>query len=172
MDSRGMLYREQTGTVDNVIGKAVATVVVTPYNVTYDANPHTATYTVTGVTGDTAAAGSSINVTATTHTAAGTYTGDSWSFTGGTNYTDQTGTVDNVIGKAVATVVVTPYNVTYDANPHTSTYTVTGVTGDTAAAGSSINVTATTHTAAGTYTGDSWSFTGGTNYTDQTGTVD
>ena len=45
------------------------------------------------------------------------------------------------IGKANATVVVTPYSVTYDANPHTATYTVTGVGSDTAAAGSSINVT-------------------------------
>ena len=59
---------------------------VTAYNVTYNGMPHTATYTITGVGSDTGAAGSSINVTDTTHTNAGTYNGDSWSFTGGTNY--------------------------------------------------------------------------------------
>ena len=75
--------------------------------------------------------------------------GDAWSFTGGANYNNQNGTVDDIIDKANATVVVTAYNVTYDANPHTATSTVTGVDGDTAAAGSSINVSGTTHTAAG-----------------------
>ena len=81
--------------------------VVTPYNVTYDANPHTATYSITGVGRDTAAAGSSINVSGTTHTGAGSYNGDAWSFIGGANYNDQNGTVDDFIGKANATVVVT-----------------------------------------------------------------
>ena len=101
-----------SGTVDDYIGKANATVVVTAYSVTYDGNPHTATYTVTGVGTDTAAAGSGINVSGTTHTAAGTYNGDAWSFTGGTNYNNQNGTVDDYIGKANATVVVTAYSVT------------------------------------------------------------
>ena len=107
---------------------------------TFDANPHTATYTVTGVGKDTGAAGSSINVSGTTHTGAGTYNGDAWSFKGGANYNDQNGTVDDFIGKADATVVVTAYNVTFDANPHTATYTVTGMGTDTGATGSSINV--------------------------------
>ena len=120
-------YNNQSGTVDDCIGKANATVVVTAYSVTFDANPHTATYTVTGVGTDTAAAGSSIDVSGTTHTGAGTYNGDPWSFNGGANYNNQNGTVDDIIGKADATVVVTAYSVTYDANPHTATYTVTGV---------------------------------------------
>jgi hypothetical protein len=168
----GANYNDQNGTVDDFIGKANATVVVTAYSVTFDANPHTATYTVTGVGTDTAAAGSSINVSGTTHTGAGTYNGDPWSFTGGANYNDQNGMVDDFIGKANATVVVTAYSVTFDANPHTATYTVTGVGTDTTAAGSSINVSGTTHTGAGTYNGDPWSFTGGANYNDQNGTVD
>ena len=168
----GTNYNDQSGTVDDFIGKANATVVVTAYSVSFDANPHTATYTVTGVGTDTGAAGSSINVTGTTHTGAGTYNGDAWSFNGGTNYNDQSGTVDDFIGKANATVAVTAYSVTFDANPHTATYTVTGVGTDTGAAGSSINVTGTTHTGAGTYNGDAWSFNGGTNYNNQSGTVD
>ena len=103
---------------------------------------------------DTGAAGSSINVSATTHTSAETYNGDAWSFNGGTNYNNQNGTVDDLIGKANATVVVTAYNVTYNGMPHTATYTITGVGSDTGAAGSSINVSLTTHTNAGTYNGE------------------
>ena len=233
-------YQRASGTVSDVINKANATVVVTPYNVTYDGTAHTATYTVTGVGSDTSAAGSSIALS-TTHTNAGTYASDSWSFSGGTNYNDigaqtitdiikqavasvtvtpysvtynagahtaagaatgvgglglsadlslsgtthtnagtyggdswtftdpagnyqsASGSVTDIINKANATVVVTPYNVTYDGNGHTATYTVTGVGTDTSAAGSTIALS-TTHTNAGTYASDSWSFSGGTNY--------
>jgi hypothetical protein len=35
--------------------------------------------------------------------------------------------VDDHIGKANATVVVTAYNVTYDGDPRMATYTITGV---------------------------------------------
>ena len=226
-----------------VIGKANATIKVTPYNVTYDATAHTAAATITGVGSDTAAIGTSITLSGTTHTTAGTYSTDSWSFAGGTNYnsiaattiTDTIGkatsttttvgaapftydstthsggsgtvigvgglstgatsvtytgdqvdagsysvtahyagdanhlasdgaAVSIVINKANATVVVAPYNVTYDAAAHTATATITGVGTDTAAAGSSITLSGTTHTAAGTYSTDSWSFAGGTNY--------
>ena len=78
---------------------------------------------------------------------------------GGANYNNQSGTVDDYIGKADATVVVTAYSVTYDGNPHTATYTVTGVRDETGAtAGQRIDVTGTTHTDAGTYNDDPWSF--------------
>ena len=166
-------YNNSNGTVDDNIDKANATVVVTPYNVTYDGQPHSATYTITGVNGETGATVGSVDVSNTTHTVAGTYSSDSWSFTGTANYNDIAATtISDTINKADATVVVTPYNVTYDTNAHTATYSVTGVGTDTAAAGSSISVSATTHTAAGTYNGDAWSFTGGNNYNDQNGTVD
>ena len=80
---------------------------------TYDSNPHTATYTITGVGTDTAAAGSSINVSGTTHTNAGTYNGDPWSFNGGTNYNNQNGTVDDFIDQANATVTANSITKTY-----------------------------------------------------------
>ena len=38
----------------------------------------------------------------TTHTEAGTYNGDPWSFTGTANYNNQNGTVDDKIDKANA----------------------------------------------------------------------
>ena len=97
---------------------------VTPYNVTYDANPHTATGTATGVSGENL---SGLNLGGTTHTNAGNFT-DTWTFTDVTgNYNDTSGTVNDAIGKANATISVTPYSVTYDGAAHTATGTATGV---------------------------------------------
>src|SRR5262249_24115888 len=151
-------------TITDVINQAGATILVTPYTVTYDGNPHTATGTATGVRGVDLSA--DLNQSGTTHTSAGTYTGDAWTFTDPTgNYQSASGTVADMIDKANTTVVVTPYDVTYDGTAHTATYTVTGVGTDTSAGGSSITLNAT-HTNAGTYPHDSWSFSGGTNYND------
>ena len=73
-------------------------------------------------------------MTGTTHTNAGTYNNDPWTFTGTANYNNQSGTVNDYIGKADATVVVTAYSVTYNGNPHTATVsTITGVNGETGA---------------------------------------
>jgi hypothetical protein len=70
------------------VNKADATVVVTPYRVTYDGSPHTATVTsITGVNGETGATVGTVTLN-TTHTNAGTYSSDSWSFTGTANYND------------------------------------------------------------------------------------
>jgi NAD(P)H-dependent FMN reductase len=139
---------------------------VTPYNVTYTTvNQHTATYTISGVNGETGATVGSVDVSNTTHTNAGTYTTDSWSFTGTANYNNIAATtITDTINKADATVVVTPYNVTYNGNPHTATYTISGVNGETGATVGTVDVSNTTHTNAGTYTTDSWSFTGTANY--------
>ena len=51
----GANYNDQSGTVNDCIAKADATVVVTPYtcpDTTYTGLPHTATYTVSGVNGE------------------------------------------------------------------------------------------------------------------------
>ena len=51
----------------------------------------------------------------TTHTNAGNYSTDPWTFTGATaNYNNASGTVADSIAKANATIVVTPYSVTYN----------------------------------------------------------
>src|SRR5207247_6646787 len=99
----------------------------------------------------------------TPHTPAGTYNNDPWSFTGGANYNNTNGTVNDCIAKANATVVVTVYNVTYTGLPHTATYTITGVNGETGATVGTVTLN-TTHTNSGTYAIDSWSFTGAANY--------
>ena len=159
-------YNNSTGTVIDTISKANATIAVTPYSVTYDTLAHTATGTVSG-------AGpvnqSDLDLTGTTHTNAGTYT-DTWVFTDTTgNYNNSTGTVVDTIAKANATIIVTPYSVTYDATAHTATGTVSGVGPVNQ---SDLELTGTTHTNAGTYT-DTWVFTDTTgNYNNSTGTVD
>src|SRR5262249_30751570 len=128
-DSTGN-YNNASGTVDDAIAKADATVVVTPYNVIYDGFSHTATYTITGVNGETGATVGTVTLD-TTHTNAGTYSSDSWSFSGAANYNDISATtITDSIGKADAVIAVTPYSVTYDGASHSATGTATGVQGE------------------------------------------
>ncbi len=76
------------------LGKANATIVVTPYNVMYDGNPHTATGTATGANGGVLAG---LDLSGTTHTNAGTYT-DKWTFNDPMgNYTYAEGSVKDLI---------------------------------------------------------------------------
>ena len=89
--------------VNNSIAQATATIIVTPYTVTFDTNPHTATGTATGVGG--ANLSNDLDLSGTTHTNAGTYNGDAWSFTDPTgNYRSASGTVNDVINSARPTV--------------------------------------------------------------------
>src|SRR6185295_12982529 len=98
-------------------------------HVTYDGNAHTATGTATGVKGESL---SGLDLTHTTHTNAGTFSNDYWSFTDITgNYNNVANTtITDIIDKATATISVTPYHVTYDGNAHTATGTATGVKGE------------------------------------------
>ena len=84
---------------------------------------------------------------------AGTATA-SYSYAGDANHNGSSDSKNFTIGKADATVVVTGYNVTYDGNPHTATYTITGVNGESGATVGTVDVTATTHTVAGTYSNE------------------
>ena len=150
------------------VNKANATISVTPYNVTYDATAHTATATTTGVGGVNLIADLTLN---SSHTNAGTYSSDSWSFidpTGNYNNVAAT-TITDVIKQATATLNVTPYSVTYDGTAHTATGTATGV-GNTLLSG--LSLIGTTHPYAGDYPSDSWTFTDTSgNYNNATGTV-
>lgn len=97
-------YTDATGTGAITITKANATISVTPYSVTYDGNPHTATGTATGVGG---ASLSGLDLSATTHTDAGAYNSDAWTFTDGAgNYNNVAGTVNDSIAQATSTVTV------------------------------------------------------------------
>jgi hypothetical protein len=169
-DSTGN-YNDASGTVNNSIGKANADCSsIAGYTVTYNASSHTATGTCQGVGGDGILAG--LNLSATTHTNAGTYTGDAWTFTDGTgNYNNANGTVNSTIGKADPDCSsIAGYEVTFDGAPHTATGTCQGVGGDGILTG--LDLSATTHTAVGTYTGDPWTFTDVSgNYNNASGTV-
>ena len=59
---------------------------VTAYTVPYDGLPHTATYTIAGVNGETGATVGTVDVSKTTHTKAGIYASDTWNFPATANY--------------------------------------------------------------------------------------
>jgi hypothetical protein len=163
-------YKDVGATVvADSIAKANAAIVVTPYTnttVTYDGNTHTATGTAKGVDGVTLLSG--LDLSGTTHTDAGTYTTDTWSFAGNTNYNSAGGAITDSIAKADATVSVTGYTGVYDAAAHGSTGTATGVGGVDLSG--SLNLGATfTNVPGGTA---NWTFTDVTgNYNDQSGGV-
>src|SRR5207248_9914647 len=130
---------------------------------------HTASVvSITGVNGETGATVGTVDVSHTAHTPAGTYAADYWFFTATANYNDiGNTTITDTINKATATVVVTPYNVTYDGHAHTAGITsITGVNGETGATVGTVSVVNTTHTNAGNYAADTWTFTGTANYND------
>jgi hypothetical protein len=160
-------YNNATGTVHDHIDKADPVVSVTPYSVTYNGAAHTATGPAKRVVKENLAG---LNLSGTTHTSAGDYPSDPWTFTDVTgNYNNANGTVHDHIDKANATINVTLYNVVYDGNSHTATGTATGVKGESL---SGLNLTGTTHSNPGDYTSDPWTFSDVTgNYNATTGTV-
>src|SRR5919202_1466945 len=94
---------------------------------------------------------------------------DGWTFAGNGNYNSAGGTVSDSIAKANATINVTGYSVTYDGNAHMATGTATGVKGESL---TGLDLSGTTHTAAGSYKGDAWSFAASNDYAADSGTVD
>jgi hypothetical protein len=140
---------------------------VAGYTGTYDANPHGATGSATGVDAGGAAAGSTLNLGASfTNVPGGTA---HWVFSGGTNYNDQSGDVAIVINKADAVVSVTGYTGVYDGAFHGASGTASGVDAGGAALGGSLNLGASFRNVPGGTA--HWVFSGGTNYNDQGGNV-
>jgi len=109
-------YKNQAGTVDDKISKVDATCTITGYSVPFDGSSHTATGSCLGVDGKALAG---LDLTQTTHTAAGTYLADPWSFTDVSgNYKNQAGTVDDKITKVVVHVVAEDSTAQYsDSTP-------------------------------------------------------
>lgn len=83
-----------------VIAQAEASITITPYGVVYDGLAHTATGTAHGVESTPADLSGLLNLSATTHTNAGSYPSDAWSFAGNVNYKPAQGTLTNTIAKA------------------------------------------------------------------------
>jgi hypothetical protein len=128
-------YNNATGTAAIAISKADATIVVTPYSVTYDGVAHTATGTATGVEVMPANLVGLLTVSATTHTNAGTYGTDAWTFAGNSNYNAASGTVSDVIAKRAITITADAKSKIYGSSDPTLTAQVTSgtiVLGETA----------------------------------------
>jgi IPT/TIG domain/Dockerin type I domain len=136
------------------INKATATIVVNAYCAHFDGSAHTATGTATGVQSE---ALTGLVLTGTTHTAAGTYLGDAWSFSGAPNYSDASGTVDDSIVNAVITASPSattgiPGNVASVVNAGAGATYVWGITNGTITGGTGTNSITFTAGAIGTLT--------------------
>ncbi len=95
-------FSTSEGLLTQIMNKADPTISVASYSVTYDGNSHTATGSATGVNSESL---SGLDLTGTTHTNAGDYPSDAWTFTDSTgNYEDDSGTVHDIISKATLTV--------------------------------------------------------------------
>jgi len=159
-------YKNASGTVSDAIGTApsVTTVTCAAGPFTYNGaaqTPCSATVTGAGGLSLTPTPDYANNTDAGTATASYTYAGDA-------NHTSSSDSKTFTIAKAAATISVTPYSVTYDGNAHTATGTAKGVKGESL---SGLNLSGTTHTSVGDYPSDIWSFVGGTNYNNASGTV-
>ena len=103
------------------------------------------------------------------HANAGDYASDVWLFGGNINYNPAGGVVSDSIARTDATISVSGYDLTYNGLAHTATGVATGVNGENLS--SLLNLSGTTHTNAGTYASDVWTFAGNTNYNADSGTA-
>jgi hypothetical protein len=157
-------YENTAGDVTIDISKADATIDVDGYSGIYDAAAHGATGSATGVGGVDLSGSLDLGATFT-NVPGGTA---DWSFSGGTNYNNDSGSVAIVINKANASCTVTGYDVNFDYASHTATGSCVGVVGEPL---TGLNLSGTTHTAAGSYT-DAWTFTApNDNYNNTNGNV-
>ena len=110
--------------VSETITKANAVIVVTPYTVSFDGNPHTATGTATGVeTPNPANLSGLLNLSGTTHIDIGTYT-DTWTFAGNGNYNSASGTITDLITQPLSVTAIAAIS----PNPRTTPVSTVDVT--------------------------------------------
>src|SRR5213075_314616 len=164
-------YAATSGTVHDHLAQASAVITVTPYSLTYDGLAHTATGSASGIEATPVDLTSLLHLTGTTHTDAGDYLVDAWTFDGNTNYSATNGTVHDHLAQASAIITVTPYSLTYDGLAHTATGSASGIEATPVDLTSLLHLTGTTHTDAGDYLSDGWTFDGNTNYAATSGTV-
>src|SRR6185369_11811326 len=158
---------KQSAAAQLIINKAEAVITVTPYSVIYDGNPHTATGTAVGVETPPADLSSMLHLSGTTHTSAGDYATDPWTFDGDNNYKLANGNMHDHINQADANTTVNGYTGVYDGNPHGATGSAIGVKGEDLTNLLSLGATFT-HVPGGTA---NWTFAGDTNYKPSSGTA-
>ncbi|WP_313807717.1 MBG domain-containing protein, partial [Flavobacterium sp.] len=90
-----------------------------------------------------------------------------WTFSGGTNYNDDSGSVNIDISKANATIVVNGYSGVYDGTAHGATGSASGVMSEDLSSGLDLGMSFT-DVPGGVA---NWTFSGGTNYNDDSGSV-
>ena len=164
-DAGNYVLSSSTAATTADIAKASATISVTGYSVTFDGSAHTATGTAMGVEGEDLSA--LLHLGGTTHTNAGDYPEDVWTFDGDTNYIASTGFASDVISKATSSTAIscTP-TVTYTgAALEVCTATVTGAGG----LNESVAVTYANNTNVGTASASA-TFAGDTNHDGSTAT--
>jgi VCBS repeat-containing protein len=153
------------------VTQATADIAVTGYSVPYDGLSHTASGTATGVLAEDLSAG--LDLSGTSHTAAGDYPLDAWTFHDAAgNYADASGTVADAISTATLTITADDRTKTYGTTVTFAgtEFTVTGLQGTDAVdsvtltspgAGSTANVTGSPYS----ITASAAVGTGLTNYT-------
>ena len=108
-----------------------------------------------------------MDLSQTTHVDAGNYT-DPWTFTDITgNYNDASGTINDIIRKIDANCFIDGWSGDYDGLPHEATGYCTGLANVDLSDGLDLGASFT-DAPGGTA---NWTFTGGTNYNDQSGSV-
>lgn len=153
--------------------KATPMVNVTGGTFIYDGLPHPATAVAVGYNGLPVTI-NSMTITYTPGGAvepknAGSYSITATFVSGDSNYTDAAGTGAVTITRADANCTVNGYTGKYDASAHGATGSCAGVAADPSAAGSNLALGAQfTNVPGGTA---NWTFTGGNNYNDQSGTA-
>ena len=152
--------------ITDIIGKATPTVVVTPYNITYDGLSHSATYTISGVNGETNGTVGTIDVSGTTHTNANTYNSDAWTLTGTSNYNNigNTTITDTINQKTVTLSATKPY----DGNTSLTGDVVVGTAGATGIGSETLGVVDTSAVAFSKDAGPGNYITGGVTLADGT----
>jgi hypothetical protein len=177
------LFQGSTGTLSGgqTVAPAAPLVNVTAAGGTYNGSAFPATGTVTGVDGQPGSTLEGVGLTfdyqeleangnvtadlgATAPTAGGTYRVTA-RFPGSADYSAAAASVGFTIARANAIIAVTPYSVPYDGTAHTATGTATGIEASNPVdLGSLLHLAATTHTHAGDYPSDTWTFDGNSNY--------
>ncbi|GEM_PF-3087936 len=114
-----------TDVIQVTVTQLAATISVTPYSVTYDGHPHTATGAATGAGGVNLSA--DLDLSHTIHTNAGVYSADYWSFTDPNGVYTSTGptTITDTISPAPAHIVLSDLVQAYTGTPRMVTATTT-----------------------------------------------
>src|SRR5207253_664068 len=148
------------------INKASSTTTVTCADSTYDATPQadcTASFSGVGLTGGSLTVSYSGRGTTTyagpgAPTNVGDYTGSA-SYGGDANHNGSNNSAYFTVTKANPVCSISGYSVTYDGSAHTASGTCKGVGTEATTDLAGLNKSGTTHTNAGDWLADPWSFT-------------